>query len=166
MLLSMRLLLALLLGASSCVSRDAEKPEETPEQGTQQTDDTSVEEYTNGGSVCFRPHDGAVAIGIDMLNACIANDCRVALDSGCEVTLSPENQINVRSWATIGYDRISGGGACPLACGAVRLECELRAPPGEYVVVHGEERSTVSLPLSKPTLIAGNPSACDFSPQE
>ena len=108
--------------------------------------------HENVGDLCL----GSTAAGtveiVVVFPTCLSSSCDRSLGSSCTVTVS-NGEIRITSR---GESETTGPSECSADCGALVARCESPPiEPGDYVVVHGEQRVSVTLPHEKSEILSG-----------
>ena len=102
--------------------------------------------FSNEGALCLHSEtDGALHVGVQF-PPCLSSTCDQVLGTSCTVAVSG-NEISVTSNGT--YESPVYG-SCSSDCRALLAECKSEEPlaPGDYTLVHGDNRADLTLPVS------------------
>jgi hypothetical protein len=103
--------------------------------------------FENRGTVCLLPSSGDRLEVEVIMPTCAGSNCDRTRSASCSVERDGD-QLLLQSRAVIDFL----AGDCHPICGSTRVACSASdVAPGEYTVIHGEERATVTLELDQQT---------------
>jgi hypothetical protein len=109
--------------------------------------------FVDEGQVCISSTEqGAVVVRV-AFPTCLSSSCDTLQDASCTLEVSGD-ELRVSSQGVVE----SKGKVCTLDCRAATVECAIATlEPGDYTVIHGAQRETVSIPNVEGVII-GDPS--------
>jgi hypothetical protein len=124
-------------------------------------DDTKRTEIVDDGDICVRSTSrGDLDVRVEF-PTCLSGSCDKVVSTSCSFELTG-TELLVHSRAVID----SHGGECTLDCRVINAACTLSdVAPGEYTVIHGDDREIVTLPVAPSVLFDrnGNAAFCTSS---
>jgi hypothetical protein len=117
--------------------------------------------YSDHGAVCLRSTDsGGLEISVTF-PVCLSSSCERAGETSCSLTRR-DTELEIRSRGVV---ENVGARMCTSDCGSLQAFCESEPlEPGGYVVVHGSDSATVSLPQASLLLFADDGMEVDCEP--
>jgi hypothetical protein len=105
---------------------------------------TETFSYANEGSLCLRSNPDGTLGAMVVFPTCLSSTCDSVLYSSCAIEVSG-TEITLTSR---GAFESPVYGSCSADCQLLTAECvsEDKLPPGDYMLVHGEDRGELTLP--------------------
>jgi hypothetical protein len=123
--------------------------------------DAEETSYTDQGAVCLRSDEaGGLQISITF-PVCLSSSCERARETSCSL-MRADAELVIRSRGEI---ENVGARVCTADCGLLQAFCESEPiAPGQYMVVHGSDSATISLPQPSVLLFADDGLEVDCEP--
>jgi hypothetical protein len=117
--------------------------------------------FMNEGTVCLASNSDGTLDAAVVFPTCLSSTCDAVLDTSCAMSVADSEIVMESSGSFARPTR----GACSADCNTLTAYCTSPEPlpPGEYAVVHGEDRGAVTVPTPA-TMLFGSEAffACDW----
>ena len=105
---------------------------------------SEIHSFMNEGTVCLASNSDGTLDAAVVFPTCLSSTCDTVLGTSCAISVADSEIVMESSGSYASPTR----GACSVDCQTLTARCTSPepVPPGEYEVVHGEDRGAVTVP--------------------